>query len=191
VGHLLSNAAYYVRKTLRGALTSPNGRLLTISEQRYLLQPGAFRVDLDAFDAHLRRAESLEGSEALFEYDRALSIYRSDFLAGEPFEWAEPFRRDYQRRFVTAAHQAGRLALECRDVGKAIAFYQAILDRDSIDEEAARALMRCHAKLGDTNAVRKVYKTLRESLLRELEDEKAEPLPETLITLQNLTERHV
>ena len=47
---------------------------------------------------------------------------------------------------------------------KAIEFYQAILDRDPIDEEAARALMRCHAKLGDRNAVRRVYKTLVESL---------------------------
>jgi DNA-binding SARP family transcriptional activator len=187
VGHLLSNAAYYVRKTLRGALTSPNGRLLTISEQRYLLQPGAFRVDLDAFDAHLRRAESLEGSEALIEYDRALSIYRSDFLAGEPFEWAEPFRRDYQRRFTTAAHQAGRLALECRDVKRAMDFYQAILDRDPIDEEAARSVMRCHAKLGDVNGVRRAYKTLQESLKRELEDDKAEPMPETVALLSTLT----
>lgn len=189
VGHLLSNAAYYARKTLRGALTSPNGRLLTISEQRYQLQPGAFRVDLDAFDAHLRRAESLEGSEALIEYERALSIYRSDFLAGEPFEWAEPFRRDYQRRFVTAAQQAGRLALECRDVGKAMEFYQAILDRDPIDEEAARSVMRCHAKLGDINGVRRVYKTLRDSLKHELEDDKAEPMPETVELFGELARR--
>jgi pentatricopeptide repeat protein len=46
-------------------------------------------------------------------------------------------------------------------------------------EEEARGLMRCYAKLGDINGVRKVYKVLTESLRRELEDEKAEPLPET------------
>ncbi len=57
--------------------------------------------------------------------------------------------------------------------------YRAILVSDPIDEEAARGLMRCYAKLGDVNGVRKVYKVLRESLRRELEDEKAEPLPET------------
>ncbi len=189
IGHLLSNAAYYVRRTLKESTPSPNGRFLSVKEQRYELQSGTFRVDLDAFDAHLRRAESLEGSEALIEYDRALSIYRGEFMQSEPFEWAEPYRRDYQRRFVTAAHQAGRLALECRDVKRAIGFYQAILDRDPIDEEAARSLMRCHAKLGDANGVRRVYKRLQESLRRELEDPKAEPLPETAQLFDQSTQR--
>ncbi len=188
VEHLLSNAAYYVRKTLKTANPSPNGRLLTISEQRYQLLSGVFRVDLDAFDAHLRRAETLQGADALIEYDRALAIYKGDFLGNEPYEWADAYRRDYQRRFIAAAHQAGRLALECRDVKKAVAFYQAILDRDPIDEEAVRALMRCYAKVSDTNAVRKVYKVLRESLRRELEDEKAEPLPATTALVQELTQ---
>jgi len=46
--------------------------------------------------------------------------------------------------------------------------------------------MRCHGKLGDINGVRKVYKVLTESLRRELEDEKAEPLPETGALMQEL-----
>lgn len=186
VGHLLSNAAYYVRRTLKEATPSPNGRFLTVKEQRYQLQSGIFRVDLDAFDAHLRRAETLQGAHALIEYDRALAIYNGDFLGNEPYEWAEAYRRDYQRRFIAAAHEAGRIAQDCRDVKKAIEFYQAILDRDPIDEEAVRALMCCHAKLGDTNAVRRTYKALRESLRRELEDEGAEPLPETTALYQKL-----
>ncbi len=44
--------------------------------------------------------------------------------------------------------------------------------------------MRCYAKLGDLNGVRKVCKVLCESLRRELEDEKAEPLPETAALLE-------
>jgi hypothetical protein len=47
--------------------------------------------------------------------------------------------------------------------------------------------MRCYGKLGEDNGVRKVYKVLTESLRRELEDEKAEPLPETAALLQELT----
>jgi hypothetical protein len=47
--------------------------------------------------------------------------------------------------------------------------------------------MRSYARLGDVNGVRKVYKVLTESLRRELEDEKAEPLPETVALLQELT----
>jgi len=40
----------------------------------------------------------------------------------------------------------------------------------------------------DTSSVRRMYRTLRESLRRELEDEKAEPLPETTALFQELTE---
>ena len=93
VGHLLSNAAYYVRRTLKESTPSPNGRYLTLKEQRYQLQSGIFRADLDAFDAHLRRAETLQGADALIEYDRALAIYKGDFLGNEPYEWAEAYRR--------------------------------------------------------------------------------------------------
>lgn len=67
-------------------------------------------------------------------------------------------------------------------------FYRATLASDPIDEQAARGLMRCYAKLGDLNGARKVYEVLCESLRRELEDEKAEPLPETTAVLRELTE---
>lgn len=140
--HLLSNAAYYLRRAVKSAVPSPDIQVFVTSGQRYHLRSGMFRIDLDAFDAHLRRAEALAGSEALGEYERALALYRGDFLGNEPYEWAEPYRREYQRRFVDAAHKAAGLAVDCRDVKKAMGFYHAILARDPIDEEAARGLMR-------------------------------------------------
>jgi two-component SAPR family response regulator len=186
VEHLLSNAAYYLRRTLKGAKAGADVQPFVTSAQRYHLRSGTFRAEADAFDAHLRRAERLDGAEALVEYDRALAIYRGDFLGNEPYEWAEPYRREYERRFIDAAHRAAKLALDGRDANKAMAFYSAILARDPINEEAARGLMRCYGKLGDVNGVRKVYRVLTESLRRELEDEKAEPLPETTAVLQEL-----
>lgn len=69
----------------------------------------------------------------------------------ETYEWAEGYRRDYQKRFVTAAHRAAKLALECRHPKMAIQFYEEILQRDPIDEEAVRGITHCSAALGDTN----------------------------------------
>ncbi len=189
VDHLLSNAAHYLRRAIKGALPNPNVQVLLVSGQRYRLRPGLFRVDVDALDAHLRRAGMLKGTDALVEYERALAVYRGDFLGNEPFEWADAYRSEYQRRFAAAAHEAARLALDCRDARKAMKFYQAIIDRDPIDEKAARGLMRCCAKLGDTNGVRKVYKVFRESLRRELDDVKVEPLPETTALFHEFTVR--
>ncbi|MDI6857198.1 MAG: LysM peptidoglycan-binding domain-containing protein [Dehalococcoidia bacterium] len=188
VDQLLYNAAYYLRRALKSAVRTGDIQPLVVSAQRYHLRSGLFRVDVDAFDAHLRRAESLDASEALVEYERALALYQGDFVGDEPYEWAEPYRREYQRRFVDAAHRAAKLAVESRDIAKAAEFYKGILARDPIDEEAARGLMRCYAKLGDVNGVRKVYKVLCESLRRELEDDKAEPLPETTGLFRELSE---
>jgi len=185
--HLLSNAAYYLRRALKSVMADSDTQFFATSGQRYHLRSGLFRVDVDAFEGHLRRAESLQGAGALSEYERALALYRGDFLAGEAYEWATTFRQEYQRKFIAAAHAAARLAMDCRDTTKAADFYRTALARDPIDEEAARGLMRCHAKAGDVNSVRKVYKVLAESLRRELDDEKAEPLPETTSLLRELT----
>ncbi len=188
VSHQLSNAAYYLRRTLASGAAEVDNRVLVTANQRYHLKSGLFRVDIDAFDAHVARAEKLQGYEALVEYERALAIYAGDFMGDEAFEWAEVYRRDYQKRFVTAAHRAARLAFDSRDSKLAICFYDAILARDPIDEEAVRGIMRCHAALGDTNAVRRAYKTLANALRRELEDDGAEPLPETIGLLDKLIE---
>ncbi|MBA4179613.1 MAG: hypothetical protein C0506_03400 [Anaerolinea sp.] len=187
VSHQLSNAAYYLRRTLTRAAGEVDNQVLVTASQRYHLRSGLFRVDVDAFDAHLGRAEKLHGYEALVEYERALALCTADFLGDEIYEWAEVYRRDYQKRFVTAAHRAAKLAIDCRDPKMAIQFYEAILPRDPIDEEAVRGSMRCYAALGDTNAVKRAYKNLVASLRRELEDDNAAPLPETAKLVEVLT----
>ena len=103
--HLLSNAAYYVRRTLKESTPSPNGRFLTVKEQRYRTpighlprRPGRFRCPPPA-----RR---VAGRQRCADRVRPRSVHlRGDFMGNEPYEWAEPYRRDYQRRFVTAAHR--------------------------------------------------------------------------------------
>lgn len=184
---LLANAAYHLRRALKRSAEGFEGEVLTTMAQRYHLALGLFRTDIGAFEAHLGRAGALRGADALAEYERALALYRDDFLADEPFEWAMPYREQYRRQFVEAAHGAAKLALDLRDTSKAMEISRAIMARDPIDEEAARGLMRCYAKVGDVNGVRKVYKVLTESLRRELEDENAGPLPETTALFEELT----
>ncbi|MGE3845159.1 MAG: BTAD domain-containing putative transcriptional regulator, partial [Vicinamibacterales bacterium] len=185
-GHPLPNAAYYVRRTLSRAVPDLEGEILVAARQRYALRTGLFRTDVDAFDAHLARAERLQGYEALVEYERALDLCPADFLADEDYEWADAYRRDYQKRFITAAHRTGKLACELRDPKLALRFYDAILQRDPIDEEAVREAMRCHASMGDRNSAKRLYKKLVEDLREALDDEKAEPMPETTRVLNDL-----
>ncbi|PWB45744.1 MAG: hypothetical protein C3F10_05465 [Dehalococcoidia bacterium] len=185
-GHPLPNAAYYVRRTLSRAVQDLEGDILITARQRYALRAGLFRTDVDAFDAHLARAERLQGYEALVEYQRALELCTADFLADEDYEWADAYRRDYHKRFITAAHRAAKLACDLRDPKLGLRFYDAILERDPIDEEAVREAMRCHTAVGDRNSAKRLYKTLVEDLREALDDDEAEPMPETIQVLEEL-----
>ncbi len=185
-GHPLANAAYYVRRTLSRAVPDLEGEILVAARQRYTLRAGLFRTDVDAFDAHLARADRLQGYEALVEYQRALELCTADFLADEDYEWADAYRRDYQKRFITAAHRAAKLSCELRDPKLALRFYDAILQRDPIDEEAVREAMRCHTAMGDRNSAKRMYKKLVEDLREALDDERAEPMPETTKVMEEV-----
>lgn len=188
-GHPLANAAYYVRRTLSRAVPDLEGEILVAARQRYTLRAGLFRTDVDAFDAHLARADRLQGYEALVEYQRALELCTADFLADEDYEWAVAYRRDYQKRFITAAHRAAKLAGDLRDPKLALRFYDAILQRDPIDEEAVRAAIRCHTAMDDKNSAKRLYRRLIEDLREALDDEAAEPMPETTKVLEELVSR--
>lgn len=187
-GHPLPNAAYHARRALSRAVKDLEGEILVSARQRYVLRAGLFRTDVDAFDNHLARAERLQGYEALVEYQRALEICAADFLVDEDYNWADTYRHDYQKRFIAAAHRASKLALDLRDPKLALRFYDAILRRDSIDEEAVRGAMQCHSSFGDRNSAKRMYKKLTEDLREVLDDEHAEPMPETTRLLEEVVQ---
>lgn len=135
----------HLRRALTHAVGEVGSQVLVTTAEHYQLRTGLLRVDVDSFDAQLARAEKLNGSEALVEYERALAIGAADFLSAEIYDWAEVYRHDYQKRFVTAARRAAKLAIDRRDPTLAITFHEAILKRDPLDEEAVRevdALLR-------------------------------------------------
>lgn len=179
----LHNATHYLRRTLREATGDADGRFIVPGAQGYGLEPGRFRVDLDRFDAHVRRALRCGTEEALGECEQALAQYRGELLAGEAYEWLDPHLRDCARRVQVVAHTAGEKALEIRDWERAKRLYDFALARDPTDERAARGLMRAHAGEHDPNGARKVYRALLEALRRELDDAGIEPAPETTALL--------
>lgn len=189
--HMLRNAVYYLRAALREAVgdASRSVEFVKTEHRSCQVQTRLFQFDAGSFMAHLARAEGLTGHDALIEYERGLSLYKGDLLAGERFEWVDVYREEYRKRYVQAAKQAGLVALETRDTGRAITFYQLALSQDAIDEESARGLMQAYAGRADVNGVKKTYRILCEALRQELEDDEARPLPNTEALFQELTRR--
>jgi DNA-binding SARP family transcriptional activator len=178
IKHTLSNTASTLRSTLRAAVGEDEIQPLVAARQRFQLPSALFSVDLDSFDATLRRAAGLSGAEALEQYEQALRLYAGDFLDGEFFEWLDPYRMDYRQRLFDAARKAAAIAEGRSEPARAAPFHQAIFEREPTDEDAARGLMRCLARSGDVGGVRKAYKALSEALQRELDDPGARPAPE-------------
>ena len=185
--HTLSNTVGTLRGTLRTAASADGLQPLIAVRQRLQLQPSLFAVDLDAFDAAIRRAADLPPDEAIEEYERAIRLYEGEFLEGEFFTWLEPYRMDYRRRLLDAAREAAGIAEGMGAHLRAAPLHRAILEREPTDEDAARGLMRCLARSGDVVGARKTFKALSEALAEELGDARVRPSAETRALLAELS----
>ncbi len=183
---LLTNALSGLRAVMRSAASDEALQPVATGLQRCQLQPGLFRVDIDDFDAALRRAGELSGEAALAEYERAAALYTGDLLENEYFPWADDYRRDYRQRLMDGAARAAAAAEHLGDGRRAAYFYRVILEREPTDEAAACGQMRQLAAAGQVQGARRVYRDLAAALREELDDPRARPSPGTEALLDEL-----
>ncbi len=184
--HMVQNAVAGLRSAVRSAASDDVLQPVATVLQRYQLQAGLFRIDLDDFDATLRRAGELTGEASLGEYERAAALYGGDLLENEYFPWADDYRRDYRRRLLDGAARAAVVAERLGDGRRAAHFYRVIMEREPTDEAAACGQMRQFAAAGQVQGARRVYRALAAALQEELDDPRARPSPGTTALLDDL-----
>jgi predicted ATPase/DNA-binding SARP family transcriptional activator len=129
-------------------------------------------------------AKGVEFDVDLFErevkakrYDRAVALYRGDFLANVAAgEWADEVRDRLKHQYASALAALGRTRIDAGDLTGAVAAYERLFTVDPLDEAACRGFMSALARSGDANAATRVYKQFASALRRELD---AEPEPAT------------
>jgi predicted ATPase len=134
-------------------------------------------VDVDLFESELARAESLPPSPRREALRSALSLWRGDLLADEPYaDWPVARRETLHRsRERTTLH----LASLDRDAGEPLAtvsLLEGLLGADNSLEEAHRALIYAYAAAGQREQALRQYERCREALRQDLG---VEPSPET------------
>ena len=184
--HMLANAVAGLGSVVRSAASDDALQPVVAALQRYQLQTALFRIDLDDFDAALRRASEFTGEAALAGYERAAVLYAGDLLENEFFPWVDSYRRDYRQRLLDGAGRAAAIAERLGEGQRAALFYRVILEREPTDEAAACGQMRQLAAAGHVQGARRVYRNLTAALQAELDDPGARPSPGTTALLDEL-----
>jgi len=182
----LRNSFHVTLHRLRKALRNPEW--ITLSNDRYRVDPDVIaEFDVAEFEREVisaRRALKRREDGAVPALERAVARFRGDFLDGEPAgDWHVEHRDRLQRLFVEALMELGEQHVAENRVAKAADAYRRVLARDDLNEDATRALMRCHARIGDRATALRIYQRFSERLRKELD---AEPEEETLDLLEEI-----
>ena len=189
----LNSAVSALRRQLsdQAEFEAPTEYIL-LEEGRYRLCP-AIKVstDVDDFDAHCERGRRLERDqralEAATEYEKAIALYRDDYLDCDLYEdWTFLERERLLHAYV---EKLSRLAHFYEGAGKyreAIIACFGILEKDPFCEQAYRLLMRCYARLGFPALAVRQYELCERLISRRLG---LEPSFETQAVYQKISAR--
>lgn len=175
---------HHVRRALEDALppTGPGPEepmaLLLADGSNIRINPHVpLWVDVEAFTHAARPSASLE------ELRSAAALYTGDLLEDSYAEWCEEERRQLHNTYLNVL---SRLAQALQNAGawdEAVFYGKKLAAEEPFDEQVHRQLIGLYALKGERSRAIQHYRSLAESLQRELG---AEPLPETRALYQSL-----
>jgi LuxR family maltose regulon positive regulatory protein len=150
----LNSAIHGLRKLLGGCAPSLSTGYLTLEDGYYRLSPAVgVWTDVDEFDERCEGGRRLQNQgnvrAAAVEYERAVELYRGDYLIGDLYEdWTMVERERLSNAYMDVL---GRLAAHYMETGQyqeSIRGCYKMLEKDRCHEDSYRLLMRCYARLG-------------------------------------------
>lgn len=152
------------RELLRQAAGLPSPMWITLTADRYRLDPALIEVDLWHFQAALDTARDAVSAPArLAACRQAAGCYRGPLCDGAGYDWAEPYAETARRQALDNwAHIAE--ILRDTDPEQAMAALEAALNHDPYNEYTYQQLMLLQAQAGRTDAVRRTLQLLQARL---------------------------
>jgi DNA-binding SARP family transcriptional activator len=170
----------HIRKALNSNQPVKQNFLLYRDGDYLLNRDFSYFIDTEEFDRLASEGESARRAgdqERLVGcYERALALYRGDFMQGSYEGWAEEQRGYYRGQYLGMLETLAVAAQKREDWPRSLQLAQRILSEDQFREDVHCMLMRAHAAQGNRSAAREQYESLRRLLRRELG---VEPAAET------------
>jgi LuxR family transcriptional regulator, maltose regulon positive regulatory protein len=170
----LNSTLHAIRKLLSGWPGFATGSdPLQCEKGAYRLCPTVrVETDIDEFDVSYERGRRLQKAhrtqEAAAEYEKAIELYRGDYLLEDLYEdWTMVERERLANAYVD---MLGRLAVHYMEGGQyqeAIRACYRLLEKDRCHEGSYRVLMRCYVSLGLRGRALYHYRLCKEELERQ------------------------
>ncbi len=151
----LNSAVYALRRSLDDHPPE------TVMSDCVVLERGYYRLarglqvlsDVEEFDDHYERGRFLErakeAGDAASEYEKAVALYRGDYLLEDLYEdWTMIERERLTSVYVDILDRLAAYHEQVESLQQSIADRYLLLEKDPYHEESYRALMRCYAHLG-------------------------------------------
>jgi two-component SAPR family response regulator len=162
-------------------------RFIFVETGEYWLDSARFRIDVDEFNnAILKARSSVDISVAIPWYERAVELYKGEYLQNLYYEWVFPERRSLAQTYMGALQELVAYYASGPDPQPALRYFEKALLVDSLNEDLYCHAMRAYATLGDRSNLVNLYKKLKRHLRLELD---AEPLPRTKKFYQETLEK--
>jgi two-component SAPR family response regulator len=181
-------AVHALRQTLRQNLGETSQLRVVASDVGYQLIADGLWLDTEMFESLCRQADRWtqtgQSKLALESWRQAATLYRGDFLGDCWDDWAVFRREALKDQYLGCLGQLADAALTAGEWQTCIGYCRQILEQDHCREDAFRALMASHARLGQPARVRRWFELCQHTLRRELD---TEPETETVQLYEQLT----
>jgi LuxR family maltose regulon positive regulatory protein len=148
--------------------------------------------DVEEFEAHYEEGRCLQkegrGWEASAEYEKAIELYRGEYLVEDLYEdWTMVERERLSNAYVDMLARLAVHYMESEQPQEAIRACYRILNKDRCHEESYRMLMRCYVDLGLRDRAMRQYRLCARILRQEYD---MAPSPQTRALYENLLSEH-
>ena len=159
-----------LRNTLKEMLRTEidKQKLVLFENQHYFLNPGVYiSTDAQEFERLVKQAAAIlkqDHQKARQLYDKALDLYRGDFVEDVHTEWCEEIRAYYRKTLLDVLKNLGQISYDDEAYAESQVYFIRALELDNTDESIHVAIMRCLQSIGDRDGIQRQYKKLVKTL---------------------------